>query len=209
MIHLNNKGYFLLTCVLLFISLSSTSQNKNTDDTSPRYLFNKELNWKIAIPEGFNNYSQEVWNEVIERGYPLMEQTAGQKIEEHPKMIFLLKADEYNVLEANKLPFNPKKEGEYAQATRRADDQLYLVYKQQMPAAKIDTSYAMDKIDDLEFYLFKLKVVMPSGVIYNVHEYSRPFGDKTLCVNIIFIDDAKGKLMSEALHNSTFSKFQE
>ena len=75
-----------------------------------------------------------------------------------------------------------------------------------MPGIKVDTISAVEKIDNLEFQTFKMKIVYPNNMVFNVIMYSRLFGKREFSVNIMYVDDRKGQLMLEAWKNSKFSR---
>ena len=75
-----------------------------------------------------------------------------------------------------------------------------------MPGIKIDTISTVEKIDNLEFQKFKMKIVYPNKMVFNVIMYSRLFGKREFSVNIMYVDDRKGQLMLEAWKNSKFSR---
>ena len=75
-----------------------------------------------------------------------------------------------------------------------------------MPGIKIDTTRTVEKIDNLEFQNFKMKVIYPNQMVLNVSMYSRLFKNKEFSVNIMYVDDKKGQQMLQAWKASTFGK---
>ena len=64
----------------------------------------------------------------------------------------------------------------------------------------------IEKIDNLEFQVFKMKIEYPNKMVLNLLMYSRLFGKKEFTVNIMYVDNKKGQLMTEAWKNSKFLK---
>jgi hypothetical protein len=75
-----------------------------------------------------------------------------------------------------------------------------------MPGIKIDSVSAIEKIDNLEFQTFKMKVAYPNKMTLNVLMFSRLFDKKEFSVNIMYVDSKKGEQMLESWRKSKFSK---
>ncbi len=83
---------------------------------------------------------------------------------------------------------------------------LYETFKAQMQDIKIDTSRAVEKIDNLEFQTFKMKIAYPNKMVLNLIMYSRLFDKKEFTVNIMYVDNKMGQLMMDAWKKSKFAK---
>jgi hypothetical protein len=75
-----------------------------------------------------------------------------------------------------------------------------------MPDAVIDTLTNIEQIDNLDFYVFKIKISYPNKIIMNMLMYSRLFDKQMFALNIIFQDKEIGQKMLDAWKNSTFEK---
>lgn len=73
-----------------------------------------------------------------------------------------------------------------------------------MPNAVIDSSSSVEKISDLEFQAFKMKIDFPNGMTMHSLMYSGLFDKKEFSVNILYVDEKLGEKMINAWTNSKF-----
>jgi hypothetical protein len=190
----------------LLLCFTITIQSCIGQITPKKEIYNKEFNWKITIPENFQNVSVEEWTELQNKGADAIEKTYDEKVINRAKTIFVFKSDEFNYFESNYQPFDISIDGDYIESCKNVNDVLYETFKSQMPNIKIDTTRVVEKIDDLEFQTFKMKIVYPNKMVLNVIMYSKLFDKKEFTVNIMFVDNKKGQLMLEAWKKSKFTE---
>lgn len=135
-----------------------------------------------------------------------MEQTVGEKIENSSTTIFVVKYDEMNYLEANHQPYDSIADPDYPAYFRSTNEVLYATFKEQMPNAAIDTATTEEQIDGLLFQKFRIKITMANNLVLKIIMYSRPFGNKELTLNMMFMDEDRGFRMMSAWKKSTFGK---
>jgi hypothetical protein len=194
------KLTYLIVCLII------TLQSCNGQTTAKREIYNKDFNWKITIPENFENVSAEDWTKMQNKGADAIEKTFEGEIINQSKTIFVFKSDQLNYFESNYQPFDVSIDGNYLESCKNVNEVLLETFKTQMPNAKIDTITTVEKIDNLEFQVFKMKIEYPNKMILNLLMYSRLFGKKEFSVNIMYVDNKKGQLMTEAWKNSKFLK---
>lgn len=189
----------------LFISVIIVFQNCNGQTSAEREIYNKDFKWSIKIPENFENVSADEWTKLQNKGAEAIENTYDEKIVNQSKIIFVLKSDQLNYFESNYQQYDVLVYGDYIESCKIVNQVLYETFVSQMPGIKIDTISTVEKIDNLEFQKFKMKIVYPNKMVFNVIMYSRLFGKREFSVNIMYVDDRKGQLMLEAWKNSKFS----
>lgn len=192
--------------IYLIVCLIVTLQSCNGQTTAKKEIYNKDFNWKIRIPENFENVSAEDWTKMQNKGADAIEKTFEGEIINQSKTIFVFKSDQLNYFESNYQPFDVSIDGNYLESCKNVNEVLIETFKSQMPNAKIDTITTVEKIDNLEFQVFKMKIEYPNKMILNLLMYSRLFGKKEFTVNIMYVDNKKGQLMTEAWKNSKFLK---
>ncbi|MFY7740675.1 MAG: hypothetical protein ACOVQC_09165 [Flavobacterium sp.] len=192
--------------IYLIVCLIVTLQSCNGQTTAKKEIYNKDFNWKITIPENFENVSAEDWTKMQNKGADAIEKTFEGEIINQSKTIFVFKSDQLNYFESNYQPFDVSIDGDYLESCKNVNEVLIETFKAQMPNAKIDTITTVEKIDNLEFQVFKMKIEYPNKMILNLLMYSRLFGKKEFTVNIMYVDNKKGQLMTEAWKNSKFLK---
>jgi len=191
---------YLLICLTILI------QSCNGQTTPKKEIYNKDFNWTITIPKNFENVSSEQWAKIQNKGADAIEKTYDEKVINQAKTIFVFKSDQMNYFESNYQPFDTATDGNYLESCKNVNDVLYETFKTQMPDIKIDTTRTTEKIDNLEFQTFKMKVEYPNKMVLNVLMFSRLFDKKEFCVNIMYVDKLKGDQMLDSWTKSKFTK---
>ncbi len=190
----------------ILICLTILIQSCSGQTTPKKEIYNKDFNWTITIPENFENVSSEEWKKMQNKGADAIEKTYDGEVINQAKTIFVFKSDQMNYFESNYQPFDTATDGDYLESCKNVNDILYETFKTQMPDIKIDTTRTVEKIDNLEFQVFRMKVEYPNKMILNVQMFSRLFDKKEFSVNIMYIDKLKGEKMLNSWENSKFTK---
>ena len=172
--------------------------------TAKNKVVNKEFNWSIVVPDSFEHVSADEWARLQNRGAEALEKTTEQKVENRANTIFVFKKDHLNYLEANWQPFDVKVDGNYSESCQLVQDLLYETFTSQMPGSTMDTVSSTEVIDGLKFHRFKMDVQYPNKVLLHVLMYSRLFGKRDFSLNIMYVDEDKGRKMLQAWKQSKF-----
>ena len=195
-----NTLKYLIVCFTIII------QSCNGQNTSKQEIYNKDFKWTITIPENFQNVSKEEWSKMQNKGEEAIENTYGEEIINQSKTIFVFKSDQFNYFESNYQPFDVAIDGDYLESCKNVNNIIFETFKTQMPGIKIDSTSSVEKIDNLNFQIFKLKVEYPNKMILNLMMYSRLFDKKEFSVNIMYVDNEKGQQMLDSWKKSKFTK---
>lgn len=190
----------------LIIYLTILIQNCIGQTTPEKEIYDKVFNWTIIIPENFENVSSDEWKKMQNKGADAMEKTYDIEVINQTKTIFVFKSDQLNYFESNYQPFDTLTDGNYLESCKNVNDMLYETFITQMPEIKIDTTRTVEKIDNLEFQTFKMKIEYPNKMVLNILMFSRLFDKKELAVNIAFVDKIKGEKMLDSWRKSKFAK---
>jgi len=201
---MKNVNYALLLLLMVMIQ-SYTGQTTQTT-TKKQEIYNKDFNWKITIPENFESLNAEQWEKMQNRGAEAIEKTYGEEIINQAKTIFVFKSDQMNYFESNYQPFDTETDGNFVESIKNVGDILYQTFVAQMPNTKIDTTYTTEKIDNLVFQTYKIRLTYPNKMVLNVFMFSRLFDKKEFTVNIMYVDKLKGEKMLDCWRKSKFSK---
>jgi len=182
---------------LLFFLISGLVNAQNE-------FYNKEFNWKINIPDNFENFTEKEWEKIQQKGKAAIEKSTGQKVINQSKTILVFRTDQLNYFEANYQPFNPAKDGSYSENIKFINKTLTKTFIDNIPGCKVSSEITKEKINGLEFYKIYMKIIYPNKIVFHSYMYSRLFGKKDFSANIMFIDEDKGKIMLENFKNSTF-----
>ena len=167
-------------------------------------IFNKDFNWRIRIPEGFDSVSAERWAKMQNRGADAIEKTYNAKIENRATTIFVFKSDQFNYFESNYQPFDTATDGNYEESCQNVNKLLYGTFEAQMPTAKLDSASSRETIDGKRFQTFRVTITIPGKIVMQVLFYSRLFGNKEFSVNIMTVNEEKQKALLYAWRNSKF-----
>lgn len=196
------RNYLLLFSLLYFLqSCASPQPEKKTPE---KKIYNKTFNWTITIPENFEKVSAAQWATIQDKGADAIEKTVDAPIDDRPKTIFVFRSGRFNYFESNYEPFDTAKDGSYLENCRLIGDVMYETFATQMPGTTLDTSFNTEKIDNLEFQVFHIKVSYPNKLVLNAMMFSRLFGNKSFSVNIMYTEPEKGASMLDAWRHSGF-----
>ena len=160
----------------------------------------------VTIPEGFEMVPDSLWIGMQNKGAAAVEKTYDTKVENHARTIFVFNSDQFDYFESNWQPFDSATDGNYQATYKKVDDILYGTFRAQMPNVKIDTTFGAETIGGLELYVFNIAIHINEQANLHLIMYSRLFGKKEFTVNIMFLDEKKGKAMMGAWKASTFGK---
>ena len=192
-------NYIILCLIILFASCTAQTSPKNE-------IYNKDFNWRITLPKNFDTVSATEWTKMQNKGIDAVEKTFDEKVDNQAKTIFVFKSDKLNYFESNYQPFDTATDGSYLEACNSVHAVLYETFLTQMPGVIIDTIASIQKIDDLAFNTYEMKVTYPNNMVLHAHMFSMLFGKKDFSVNIMYVDNPKGELMLDAWKKSKFGK---
>ena len=187
----SNRGctdYFLIVDIDFFAAFIDVNSEK---------IFKKENQYQNDRQNAHFAYTSSVKD---------IEDTYGEGIEDNTIPIFTFNNGQFNVFEAMYVPFDPDVDGDFLETCKTVNEVLYETFITQMPDAVIDTLTNIEQIDNLDFYVFKIKISYPNKIIMNMLMYSRLFDKQMFALNIIFQDKEIGQKMLDAWKNSTFEK---
>ena len=196
---MKNIRYSMVLFVLLAKSGYSQAPPK-------KELYNKEFNWKITIPENFENVSVVDWAKLQNRGKEAIEKTYDAEMVDHTTTIFVFRADQFNYFEANCQPFDISIDGDYLESFKEVNQVLFNTFKAQIPNVVLDSLSSDEIVDGFKFNKFKVIVNFPNKVIMDFTMYSRLFNKKEFTVNIMTVDKEKRKMLFDAWRNSNFGR---
>lgn len=194
------RNSILTSLFFLLLLTGCTGQTK----TELKTLYNEDFKWTITIPENFINVSPQEWAKMQNKGIDAVEKTYGEEVINQAKIIFVFKNADFNYMESNYQPFDVEVDGDYLESCIGVKEILYETFKTQIPNAKIDSISSVEKISNLDFQTFKMKIDFPNGMTMHSLMYSRLFDKKEFSVNIMYVDEKQGKKMIEAWTKSKF-----
>ena len=192
---------------IIILSLLAVVAGSCEQKTAQEF-YDENFQWKITIPENFKAVNSKKWEKSRERGLHAIENTYGGdiEIEDYTIPIFTFNNGRFNIFEAMYEPFDPEVDGDFFENSQLVNEILYETFITQMPDVLIDTLTTIEKIDNLDFYLFRINITYPNKTIMNMLMYSRLFDKQSFALNIMYQDEKIGQKMLDAWKNSTFEK---
>jgi hypothetical protein len=196
----------LMRKIFLTLLISSVlfQSCKGQSKSIPKEIVNKDFNWRIQIPEGFESVPAEQWAKMQNKGADAIEKTYNAEVENNAKTIFVFKSDQFNYFESNYQPFDSKTDGDYLENFRNVNNLLYGTFEAQMPNAKLDSTSAQETINGKRFQTFKVTISFPNKMVMDFLMYSRLFENREFTVNIMTVDKEKQRVLLQAWRNSKF-----
>ena len=197
---MKRQNYLLIGLVFLIQSCTGQSNIE-------KVVFNEDFNWTITIPKNFENVSAKEWKKMQNKGADAIEKTFEEEVDaSQVKTIFVFRSGQHNYFESNYQPFDTEIDGDYFETFEAVSEILYETFKAQIPGAKIDKKITVENIDNLEFQTLKIKIEYPNKMVMNMLMFCRLFDKKEFTVNIMYVDEAKGKQMLDSWKKSKFTK---
>jgi len=194
------RTIYLILLILSVLLQSCHGQVKSP----PKNITNKEFNWQIEIPQGFESVPPDQWKIMQNRGAEAIEKTYDTEVENNSKTIFVFKSDQFNYFESNYQSFDTTKHGNYLESFRTVNGILYGTFEAQMPNAKLDSTSSQEIIDGKLFQTFYVTILIPDKITIECILYSRLFGNREFTVNIMTVDKEKQRILLKAWRNSKF-----
>jgi hypothetical protein len=192
--------------IYLFLCLPILFQFCAGQTTPKKEFYSKDFNWRITIPENFVAVDSAEQVRMQNKGAAVIEKTMDTEVENHARILFSFRSDKMNYFECNYQPFDPVLDGDFLETWQSINNVLYETFITQMPGIKIDTTRAVEQIDNLTFQTFKANIQYPNKIVLHMMMYSRLFDKKEFTVNIMYVDEAKGEKLLNAWKHSTFGK---
>ncbi len=195
-----NKTVILLS-LLTLLSISCSNRKKTAQE-----FYDENFKWKITIPDNLEAANPEKWEKTRQKGKQMIEDTYNDEVGDYTIPIFTFNDGQFNVFESMYETFDPEVDGDFLENNKFVNEILYETFITQMPGIIVDTLTTIEQIDNLDFYVFKIKVTYPNEITLNILMYSRLFDKKSFGLNIIYREEEIGQKMLDAWKNSTFEK---
>jgi hypothetical protein len=167
----------------------------------------KELGWTIMLPEDYEIVDDAESKEMEESGLDMFEESLGQDLDSiavETTTLFMLKQGDFNTFEANIQLFDPAVDGDFEEVNEELSAIILQTFEDQMPGIKIDSSISSEMIGGRKFLLDKFTMHLPGDMLYHLYMYTGLIGNKNLTINITYMEEESGKILLDALKNSTF-----
>jgi hypothetical protein len=192
----------LFTCAIAFFFGSCKNFEKPV--TPKRDIYVKQFNWTITIPSGYDTISAKKWAAMQNRGAEAIEETFDTKIENRAKTILVLEKGPTNYIEANYQYFDSTSDGNYKESCDGVYQILYKTFENNIKDWKLDSVSSLTDVSGLKFFTFKVTMTSPEGKKLNMTMFNRLFAKKDFTVNIMSMNTADEKELTDAWMNSKF-----
>jgi hypothetical protein len=198
---------YILT-ILTFVLLTSckTDPNKQVDEgtVNDNMYHSKEIGWTIEIPKGWNVTEREVTKKMEDNGLKAITEVNDIDFDISTlKQLISFKKDRYHVFLSTSEKYELEYDGEYAENKKLVKEILYNTYASK--GIKFDTISSKEKIDNLEFDLFRITHYDQKGEVMLYQEfYCRYINGLDFGVNLNYINDKEKNELMRVWKNSKF-----
>ena len=199
---------FLLSSLFITISCNEIDPNKEIEEgeITENIYYNKEIGWKMSIPNGWEITSQDVLKKRTEDGMEKLQESIEAEYDfSELKHLINFQKDKFHIFQSTSEPFEEEYVGEWKENSIQINQLLYYTYSNN--GINIDTSSSVQTIDSVEFNVSHITMYGPKGnIILYQDMYSTYINGFDFSVNLNYIDGKKKDEMYRAWKNSTFEK---
>ncbi len=200
------KKHILITLALLFLISCKTNPNKQVDEGTVKEntYHSTEIGWTIEIPKGWSIIQRDESRKRNKRGLKAIREANEIDYDaSNLKQLISFKKDKLHIFSATSEKFELEYDGEYEDQHKLTKEALYNTYIQN--GIKADTISLKEKIDDLEFNLFRITIYNQKGkVVLHQDIYSRYINGFDFGVNLNYINEKEKMELMKVWKNSKF-----
>ena len=190
---------------LIFIICSITLIRCNIASKEKEYKF-YEIGWTIKVPLYFDIIdSMQAKEEDVEGKGIIEKNTVNVKFTNTSKRLLYFRKGNANELSCTIRHYDTIKEGSYAEHIQLVRNTLYNAFKQALEAnATIDTSSSKEKIDNIRFDRFQIKIIRSSAKDLTSYFYSRSISGYSVAIVVSYENEKIGEKIISVLNSSKF-----
>ncbi|MCJ0742049.1 hypothetical protein [Pedobacter montanisoli] len=199
------KILLFFTCLALSCRNDKKPAQTSVKDNERQY-YNAIIGWHIDIPQGYKQTHENSLKLNDENGKNAVKQNYNTEVNTDSIMHLLsFQRNQFNLFDSTIKKFDVKRDGDYLKNNAATQKMLYDIYAAQK--IRIDTSSFTQKISDVPFQVFNIKIYGPNGsVVMQQQMYAALIKGYDLGINISFNNEADKDVLLNALKASTFEK---
>ena len=191
---MRNKIYYFFFLMILNICSGQSSKS----------FYFENFKWKINLSENYKITSDEDLSNLKAKGKESIEKATGKKINDEGSVAILkFQDDKDNFFYSAYSPYNEAINGDYSKSCKIVYDLLYNTIKTNYPDIRIDQIIKTEKIDSLDFEVYKLDAFFLNLTFHQIM-YTRLFENKAFVATIVFTDEKAGEKILELWKKSNF-----
>jgi len=166
-----------------------------------------EINWTIHLPSEFITLTSDESDAKNRKGLQAVEETndvAGDLSQ--LKTLIAATKKTHNYFNATLTPFNPKKDGPYAESGTVIKQIIYNTFKEKMPGAIIDSSSAKAIIDGQVFDKFQVTIKLDTTFRMELCLLSKFYKGYDFGISYVYLDEETKQQIETMLKTSRFGK---
>jgi ribosomal protein L25 (general stress protein Ctc) len=198
---------YILTILSIVLLIScKTDPNKQVDEGTVKenVYHSKEIGWTIEIPKGWKVTQREESQKREDNGLKAINEANGINYDASGlKQLISFQKDRFHIFQSTSEKFEIEYDGEYEENKILVKELLYDTYASN--GIKVDTISSTEKIDNLNFDLFKITVYDPKGKIMLYQDlYSTFRNGVDFGVNLNYINEKEKMELMSVWKNSKF-----
>lgn len=190
----------LFSIIIIFFVPSLKAQ-----DSITKYYF-KKIGWTIELPGTFKLLDSVQNAASFKRGEKAMEKTLEMDIDVSETKTLISAKKKMNYFNATLTPFNPLKDGSYAEANKLVKEVVFNTMKNSSPKAKIDSVSSKITIDGLNFEKFSVTIELTPAFTMTMIILSKLYNGFDFGITYVYNDAKTREEIEQMLRNSKFSK---
>lgn len=199
------KILLFFTCFTLLCRNDKKPVQALVKDDAQQY-YNAVIGWRIDVPQGYRQTHENSLKLNDENGKNAVKQNYNTEVETD-RIIHLIsfQKNQFNLFDSTLKKFDAKRDGDYLKNNVATQKMLYDIYAAQK--IKIDTASFIQKIADVPFQVFNIKIYGPNGgIVMQQQMYAALIKGYDLGINISFNNEVDKDVLLNALKTSTFEK---
>ncbi|MDP4215043.1 MAG: hypothetical protein Q8927_02500 [Bacteroidota bacterium] len=194
-------GVVFAALFLAMICGPGSSFGQKKDST----FFFSEFGFRVTIPSSFDLVDSVQSARLNEKGTKAMSEannidmTTGQL-----RTLVTARNGKSQYFTATVEPFDPKRDGDYAQVSRQLRGMTYKAYVAQLPNARIDSSTTSALIDGERFERFEIDVILKGSTVLHSVLLSRLYKGYDFGINYMYTDPASRAAVESILNSCKF-----
>ena len=193
---------FIIVCLMIYSCKSDSTDYKN-------FHF-KEYNMKIKIPVDFKSANEKEIKKFYNTGIRIGEKH-GHEMDSIQNNLLFLNKGEFSSIKIKYTSVSDDVIKDYQNQWRKLNRINFdILNKEKIPESKIDTSSRIEKINDINFYVFETNVKLldlkNNKINFKILRYSTPLKNLDFVINAGYVNQIDEEKILESIKSIKISK---
>lgn len=191
---------------LAFLSTFALSSCKESVPKEAIQIVNKEIGFKMKLPEGFRKMDAYDTEKTLKLGEKTLEKIYESDLEIDNLQPHIFKKDDNNYFMFNVKDFDAETEGDYSELVTENNYLMYDTYRQVFPTSTIDTLSRKEKVRHIVFDTYQMTINIPPKTKMKAKVYSSLIKGKDFVLAVVYQNDKIGEEIIKEIKAAKFVK---